>query len=53
MIQIDKNLIRELYDKAVVNPRLRQNMDLRNSGEDYSQRMLNALDSGGERLCEG
>ena len=29
MIQIDKNLIRELYDKAVVNPRLRQNMDLR------------------------
>ena len=43
MIQIDKNLIRELYDKAVVNPRLRQNMDLRNSGEDYSQRMLNAL----------
>ena len=43
MIQFDKNLIRELYDKAVVNPRLRQNMDLRNSGEDYSQRMLNAL----------
>ena len=43
MIQIDKNLIRELYDKAVVNPRLRQNMDLRNSGEDNSQRMLNAL----------
>ena len=27
MIQIDKNLIRELYDKAVVNPRLRQNMN--------------------------
>ena len=43
MIQIDKQLIRELYDKAVVNPRLRQNMDLRNSGEDNSQRMLNAL----------
>ena len=43
MIQIDKQLLRELYDKAVVNPRLRQNMDLRNSGEDYSQRMLNAL----------
>ena len=53
MIQIDKNLFRELYDKAVVNPQLRQNMDLRNSGEEYSQRMLNALDSGGERLCEG
>ena len=43
MIQIDKQLIRELFDKAVVNPRLRQNMDLRNSGEDNSQRMLNAL----------
>ena len=43
MIQIDKQLIRELYDKAVANPRLRQNMDLRNSGEDNSQRMLNAL----------
>ena len=43
MIQIDKQLIRDLYDKAVVNPRLRQNMDLRNSVEDYSQRMLNAL----------
>ena len=43
MIQIDKQLLRDLYDKAVVNPRLRQNMDLRNSGEDNSQRMLNAL----------
>ena len=43
MIQIDKQLIRDLYDKAVVNPRLRQNMDLRNSGDDNSQRMLNAL----------
>ena len=37
------NLIRELYDKAVVNPRLRQNFDLRNTSEDNSQRMLNAL----------
>ena len=43
MIQIDKQLICDMYDKAVVNPRLRQNMDLRNSGEDNSQRMLNAL----------
>lgn len=43
MIQIDKNQIRELYDKAVVNPRLRQNFDLRNTSEDNSQRMLNAL----------
>ena len=43
MIHIDKQLIRELYDKAVVNPRLRQNMDLRNSPDDGGQRMLNAL----------
>lgn len=43
MIQIDKLLIRDLYDKAVVNPRLRQNMDLRNSDNDNSQHMLNAL----------
>ena len=42
MIQIDKNLIRELYDKAVVNPRLRQSFDLRNP-DDGGQRMLNAL----------
>ena len=46
MIQIDKQLLRELYDKAVVNPRLRQNMDLRTSAEDGSQRMLNALEVG-------
>ena len=42
MIQIDRNLIRELYDKAVVNPRLRQSFDLRNP-DDGGQRMLNAL----------
>ena len=43
MIQVDKQLIRDLYDKAVVNPRLRQNLDLRNSPDDNGQRMLNAL----------
>ena len=40
--------LKDLYDKAVVNPRLRQNMDLRNSAEDNSQRMLNALMPGTE-----
>ena len=40
---IDKKLINELYDKAVVNPRLRINYDLRNSELDLSQRMLNAM----------
>ena len=43
MIQIDKQLIRDLYDKAVVNHRLRQNMDLSNSPDDGGLRMLNAL----------
>ena len=43
MIQIDKQLIRELFDKAVVNPRLRMNFDLRTSSDDGGQRMLNAL----------
>ena len=43
MIDIDKNLVAELLGKAAVNPRLRQNFDLRTSAEDGSQRMLNAL----------
>lgn len=40
---IDKKLINELFDKAVTNPRLRINYDLRNSDLDLSQRMLNAM----------
>ena len=48
MIEMNRKLISELYDKAVVNPRLRQNLDLRNSSEDNSQRMLNALMPGTE-----
>lgn len=43
MIEINRKLISELFDSAVVNPRLRQNFDLRNSSEDNSQRILNAL----------
>lgn len=43
MIQIDKKLISELFDKALVNPRLRMNYDLRTSSNDGGQRMLNAL----------
>ena len=43
MIQIDQKLISELFDKALVNPRLRQNYDLRTSSDDGGQRMLNAL----------
>ena len=43
MIQIDKQLIRELFDKAVVSQRKRMNFDLRTSPNDGGQRMLNAL----------
>ena len=43
MIQIDKQLIRELFDKAVASERKRMNYDLLTSSNDGSQRMLNAL----------
>lgn len=43
---LDKTLLDELSAKAKENPRLRQAMDLRNSPEDLSQRMLNALEPG-------
>ena len=37
------DLIDKLFVEAKENPRLRQNLDLRTSAEDGSQRMLNAL----------
>ncbi len=40
---INDNLLEGLFAKAKTSPRLRMNMDLRNSGDDGSQRMLNAL----------
>ena len=43
---ITKEILDELSAKAKENPRLRQSMDLRNSPEDGSQRMLNALEPG-------
>lgn len=43
MLEINKSLMSELLDKALANPRLRQNYDLRSSEEDGGQRMLNAL----------
>lgn len=43
MIKIDKELIKNLFDKAVVSDRKRMNYDLRTSSNDGSQRMLNAL----------
>ena len=43
---IDRKVLDELSEQARNNPRLRQAMDLRNSPEDKSQRMLNALEPG-------
>lgn len=43
---IDQKILDELSAKAKKNPRLRQAMDLRNTPEDQSQRMLNALEPG-------
>lgn len=40
---INNKLLDEILDKAQESPRLRMNMDLRNSSEDRSQRMLNVL----------
>lgn len=42
MTEINKKLISELFDRAAVNSRLRQNFDLRNP-DDNGQRILNAL----------
>lgn len=43
---ITKEVLDELTAKAKENPRLRQSMDMRNSADDQSQRMLNALEPG-------
>ena len=42
-MEINKDLLNGLFEQAKVNPRLRQNLDLRTSAADTSQRMLNAL----------
>lgn len=43
MLEINKELIKDLFDKALVSDRKRMNYDLRTSSADGSQRMLNAL----------
>ena len=43
---ITKDILDELTEKAKASPRLRCNLDLRNSADDQSQRMLNALEPG-------
>jgi len=43
---IDRHILDALTARARVSPRLRMNLDLRNSTEDQSQRMLNAIEPG-------
>ena len=45
-MNITQTLLDDLTAKAKESPRLRMNMDLRNSCEDQSQRMLNAIEPG-------
>ena len=43
---ISKAILDKLTEEAKASPRLRMNLDLRNSPEDKSQRMLNAIEPG-------
>lgn len=43
---INQALLDSLTEQAKASPRLRMNLDLRNSAEDQSQRMLNAIEPG-------
>jgi len=43
---INESFLTLLTEQAKVSPRLRMNYDLRNSAEDQSQRMLNAIEPG-------
>lgn len=45
-MNFDNKVLDELTAQAKASPRLRMNLDLRNSPEDGSQRMLNALEPG-------
>ena len=45
-VKIDSVLLDSLSAQAKVSERLRMNYDLRNSAEDTSQRMLNAIEPG-------
>ena len=46
IMKITQAILDELTAKAKASPRLRMNLDLRNSAEDTSQRMLNAIEPG-------
>lgn len=45
---IDDKILDEFTAKAKASPRLRCNLDLRNTADDQSQRMLNAIEPGTE-----
>ena len=45
-MRIDQSILDALTAQAKASPRLRMNLDLRNSPSDGSQRMLNALEPG-------
>lgn len=45
-MKIDNILLDTLTAQAKASPRLRMNLDLRNSAEDTSQRILNAIEPG-------
>lgn len=45
-MKITQAILDQLTEQAKASPRLRMNMDLRNSDADQSQRMLNAIEPG-------
>ena len=45
-MKITQTVLDNLTEQAKASPRLRMNMDLRNSDADQSQRMLNAIEPG-------
>lgn len=45
-MKITQAILDKLTEQAKASPRLRMNLDLRNSAEDQSQRMLNAIEPG-------
>ena len=47
-MKITQALLDNLTEQAKASPRLRMNYDLRNSPEDKSQRMLNAIEPGSQ-----
>ena len=47
-MKITQAILDKLTEEAKSSPRLRMNLDLRDSSEDTSQRMLNAIEPGSE-----